>query len=74
MKVRSESTSYHFVALLLPSWSCEKSKCEIAFFFCIWYKNHFANCVCMYVGILIMAFSPEVALVDCSAPAALHTR
>lgn len=32
MKVRSECKYYQFVALLLHSWHCEDSKCEIAFF------------------------------------------
>lgn len=75
MKVRSESKYYHFVALLLPSWPCENSKCEIAFFFL--YLAQESLCQFVYVSMcahLIMGFAPEVAFVDCSAPAALNRR
>lgn len=74
MKVRFESKCYHFVPLLLPSWPCENSKCEIAFFSVFGTES-----LCQFVYVcmcahLITAFAPEVAFVDCSAPAALNRR
>lgn len=75
MKVRSECKYYQFVALLLHSWNCEDSKCEIAFFNLYLAQESLCQfmsvCMCAHLS---MAFAPEVVFVAHSAPAASNRR
>lgn len=57
MKVRSKSRYYNFVALLLPSWPCENSKQEIAFFSVFGTIITLRICVHMYVCTFDYGFS-----------------